>query len=163
MPHLRTAKLMRWHFWLVIGAGSALWISGAVWLLLHYFGQRAGEYGPELNPAEPWMMILHGLVLIPALLGCGGLMIAHIPKGWNFTAQRVAGLAMTLVLAVLILSGYLLYYAGDEILRNWTSIIHWSIGLALPLVFGWHYINGRKLRQTKPQRARRKAPTPSKP
>jgi uncharacterized membrane protein YdfJ with MMPL/SSD domain len=100
-----------------------------------------------MNPLEPWMMKLHGLVLIPALLAIGGMLVAHIPKGWDHVRQRIAGIALCAVLAVLIVSGYMLYYAGDETLRDWASLAHWVIGLSLPAVFLWHFLNGLRARR----------------
>lgn len=147
MPHRRTARLARWQIWLLSLSGAGLWLSGSAWLLLHYFGQRQGAFGPETNPAEPWMMKGHGLFLIPALLGIGGMFVAHIPKGWDHQHQRVAGIALCAVLAVLIGSGYLLYYVGDEGARAWTSLVHWGLGLGLPAVFLWHYLNGLSARR----------------
>lgn len=147
MSHRRTAKLARWQIWLLTLSGASLWLSGGAWLLLHYYGQQQGEFGPEMNPLEPWLMKAHGLVLIPALLGIGAMMVAHIPKGWTHLHQRIAGVALCAVLGLLIASGYLLYYAGGEELRHWTSIGHWSIGLALPAVFLWHWVNGIKARR----------------
>ena len=151
MPNTRSARLVRWQIWLLTISGTLLWLSGTGWLLLHYYGQVQGEFGVETNPLEPWFLRVHGFVLIPALLGFGGLMVAHIPKGWKDKSQRVAGIALTAVTGALILSGYLLYYLGIEWLRDWTSIIHWGIGLALPAVFVWHYL-GRKVVKQPPRR-----------
>ncbi|MCW1385089.1 hypothetical protein OLX02_19930 [Novosphingobium sp. KCTC 2891] len=147
MVHRRSAKLASWQIWLLALSGMGLWLSGCGWLLLHYYGQKQGEFGPEMNPVEPWMMKAHGLFLIPALLGIGGMFIAHIPKGWAHQHQRIAGVALCGVLAVLIASGYMLYYVGDEDLRAWTSLAHWMIGLGLPAVFLWHYLNGLRARR----------------
>lgn len=147
MVHRRTAKLASWQIWLLALSGTGLWLSGSGWLLLHYYGQAQGEFGPEMNPAEPWMMKAHGLFFIPALLAIGGMFIVHIPKGWAHQRQRIAGVALCAVLAVLILSGYMLYYAADEDLRIWTSLVHWVIGLGLPAVFLWHYLNGLRARR----------------
>ncbi len=147
MVHRRSAKLASWQIWLLALSGMGLWLSGCGWLLLHYYGQKQGEFGPEMNPVEPWMMKAHGLFLIPALLGIGGMFIAHIPKGWAHRHQRIAGVALCLVLAALIASGYMLYYVGDEDLRAWTSLAHWTIGLGLPVVFLWHYLNGLRARR----------------
>jgi 4-amino-4-deoxy-L-arabinose transferase-like glycosyltransferase len=144
MRHLRTARLAAWQTWLLSLSGTGLWLSGAAWLLLHYYGQVQGEFGLEMNLAEPLAMKVHGLVMIPALLGLGGLFVAHIPKGWHHRGQRVAGSILGAILIVLIASGYLLYYAGGEDLRAWTSLIHWAIGLGLPVVFVWHYVQGRR-------------------
>lgn len=147
MVHRRTARLAGWQIWLLSFSCAGLLLSGGAWLLLHYFGQKEGPFGPEMNPLEPWMMKLHGLVLIPMLLGIGGMFVAHIPKGWDHVHQRLVGLALSALLAVLIASGYMLYYVGDEGLRAWTSIAHWSMGLFLPFIFLWHYLNGLLVRR----------------
>jgi cytochrome c biogenesis protein CcdA len=139
MPNTRSARLASWQKWLLIISGSALLLTGAAWLLLHHFGQVEGEFGPEINPLEPWMLRLHGLALIPALLGFGGLFIAHIPKGWRDHRQRWIGLGLTSLVGLLIITGYLLYYAGGDDFRGWVSLIHWVMGLAVPLLFIWHY------------------------
>lgn len=104
-----------------------------------------------MSPLEPLAMKLHGLVLIPALLGIGRLFVANNPKVWGHERQRITGIALCLVLAVLIACGYMLYYFGGEALRDWTSLIHWGIGIGLPAIFAWHYINGLRARR-KPSR-----------
>ena len=146
MANTRSARLARWQIMLLTSSGAALWLSGTAWLLLHYYGQLQGEFGPETNPLEPWFLRLHGLVLIPALLGFGGLFIAHIPKGWKDASQRVAGTSLAAVFSVLILSGYMLYYVGNEAVRDWTSTVHWAIGIGSPAIFVWHYL-GRNVRK----------------
>jgi hypothetical protein len=142
----RTAKLARWQIWLLTSSGAALWLTGGLWLLLHHYGQVQGNFGPETHPLEPWMLRLHGLALIPVLLGAGGLMVAHIPRGWHYPHQRVAGVVLGVLLLTLILTGYLLYYVSSDSLRSWSSFIHWVLGLALPVIFIWHYRGKAKLR-----------------
>ena len=144
MPNTRSSRLARWQIMLLTISGGALWLSGAAWLLLHYYGQVQGEFGSETNPLEPWLLRLHGLVLIPALLGFGSLFIVHIPKGWKEERQRPAAIALTSVFSILILSGYMLYYVGGDVLRSWTSLIHWAIGLGAPVIFIWHYLGRTK-------------------
>ena len=147
MPNTRSGRLARWQIMLLTISGVLLWLSGAAWLLLHYYGQVQGELGTETNPLEPWFLRLHGLALIPALLSFGGLFIVHIPKGWKDVSQRVAGVSLTVIFSILILSGYMLYYVGEEGVSDWTSIIHWAIGLGSPVIFVWHYL-GRNARKT---------------
>jgi hypothetical protein len=122
-----------------MAGGAAMWVTGCVWLVLHYFLQRNGQYGPELHPLEPWMLKAHGLFLIPALLAMGGLTFVHLPVGWRDRSRRNLGLALTIVAAFLLVTGYLLYYAGGETLREWSAITHWVVGLASPVLFFWHY------------------------
>jgi hypothetical protein len=143
MPNTRSAKLARWQTRLLVISGGFLWLSGGAWLYFHYFGQIEGDFGPEANPLEAWLLRLHGFALIPALMGIGGLFIAHMPKGWNDVPQRNIGLALSMLLGVLIISGYLLYYLGGDSARSWTSIVHWSVGLGSPALFLWHYLRGK--------------------
>lgn len=145
MLHLKTARLARWQIRLLVWSGTALWLSGAAWLLLHYYGQRPGEFGPEINPAEPWMLRLHGAALIPALLGIGSLLVVHVWRGWQYRSQRTVGVALLGVLGLLVLTGYLLYYTDEEWGRRWISLAHWVVGLGVPVLFTWHYRAGKRL------------------
>lgn len=145
MLHLKTAKLARWQVRLLCWSGGLLWLSGVAWLLLHYYGRVQGEFGPEANPAEPWMMRLHGAAMIAALLGAGSLLVVHVWRGWTHRSQRAPGLALVIILGVLIVTGYLLYYAGDDTLRWWVSAAHWVIGIAVLPLFLLHYYQGRRI------------------
>ena len=42
--------------------------------------------------------------------------------------------------AILIVTGYLLYYVGNERVRNIISGVHWILGLAIPLAYLLHRI-----------------------
>jgi len=146
MLHLKTAKLARWQVHLLCWSGGLLWLSGVAWLLLHNFWQVHGEFGPEANPAEPWLLRLHGAVLIGALLGGGSLLVVHVWRGWTYRSQRVLGLLLTSLFGILITTGYLLYYVGEENVRPWISLIHWVIGVVALPAFVLHYRRGRATR-----------------
>lgn len=65
----------------------------------------------------------------------------------------MAGLALSVALMVLARSGYRLHYAGDEGIRTYASVSHWLVGLAMPVIFTWHYVSGLRMRRrvrTKP-------------
>ena len=148
MIHLKTAKLARWQIHSLCWSGGLLWVTGAAWLWLHYFGQVKGEFGPETSPFEPWMMRIHGAAMIVALLGSGSLLVVHIWRGWTYRSQRwLRGLLGGLII-VLILTGYCLYYVGDEKTRAGASLVHWMLGLAALPVFVLHYRRGRRLRRS---------------
>jgi hypothetical protein len=134
-----TPKLARWQSKTLMWIGLLLWVTGLAWLGLHYFGRAEGEFGPEINPLEPWTLRLHGLLIIPAYVLLGSLLVAHIPLGWKVRTQRSAGLGLAVVLLLLIVSGYALYYVGSVELREYTSLFHWTLGLAVPAFFYWHY------------------------
>lgn len=122
----------------VIGAG--LWLTGGVWLLLHHFMMRQTDYGPAPDPLERWSLVAHGAFAFASLWMFGLLWGAHIVKRWKAKRHRLSGGLMFVALAALMVSGYLLYYVGDD---GWRALIgkgHWIIGLALPLPFALHWI-----------------------
>lgn len=117
---------------------AALWTTGALWLAFHYLMQGQGEFGPEPSPLEPWWLKLHGAAAFAALWLFGLLWGAHVVNGWRARRRRWSGGALFVTALVLIATGYLLYYAGDETLRGATSIAHWALGLAAPVLFLIH-------------------------
>jgi hypothetical protein len=126
--------------------GTGVWLSGGLWLLYHYFFVQQGEFGPAANPLEAWWLKLHGAFAFAAIWIFGLLWGAHVTKLWPSSRRRWSGSIMTGVLVWLILSGYLLYYVGEEKSRSIVSILHWSIGLACPFFFLWHRIKFRRPR-----------------
>lgn len=143
------STLSRRHVRWIVASGSVLWLSGTAWLILHYFGQRNGEFGSEPSAGEPWMMIVHGLAMMTALLAIGGLLVRHVPVGWQVSAQRNKGLVLLSALILLMVTGYLLYYVGGEQIRALASRVHWVLGLALPAAFVWHYLGRRRAEDSK--------------
>ena len=127
-----------------MGSGGVLWLSGTAWLLLHFYAPIEGDFGPEANPLEPWMLKAHGLAMIAALLAIGGLLTAHVLAGWEIRQQRKKGIAIGATVLVLTATGYLLYYAGNQQLRESASAIHWILGLGSPAIFLWHRAGRRK-------------------
>lgn len=117
---------------------AAVWMTGLLWLVFHYFLQRDGEFGREPNPLEPWWLKLHGAAAFGALWIFGLLWGVHVLNGWSAGRRRWSGGALFAAFALLIVSGYLLYYAGDEGLRDVVGVAHWVIGLGAPAAFIWH-------------------------
>jgi hypothetical protein len=123
--------------------GVGVWGSGVLWLVFHYFVSRPGEFGPEHSPLEPWWLKLHGAFAFLALWTAGLLWGLHVVNGWRLKRRRWSGSLAFGLMLVLIASGYLLYYVGDDSLRALTSAAHWAIGLALPAVYIVHRLAGR--------------------
>lgn len=120
----------------IYAVGFGLWASGGLWLLFHFFVQP--HFGAP-HPLEPWWMKLHGACAFASLWLFGLLWGVHVVRGWSGGRRRWSGATLAGILICLMLSGYLLYYVGDEDLRDVASIAHWSLGLASPLLFFAHY------------------------
>lgn len=126
----------------IIGVG--VWLTGVVWLLLHNFFMSTGEFGMAPNPAEPWSLRAHAAFAFGAIWLLGLLSTVHIRKGWNSRRKRYSGLTLVSTFVVLILSGYLLYYVGEERARGLISTLHWVLGVFAPLTYVAHRLILRK-------------------
>lgn len=128
---------MRFRIGLYI-VGMGLWLSGGLWLLFHYFLQHPEQFGWSAHPLEPWWLRLHGAFALGGIWIFGLLWGVHIAPGWSTGERRRSGAVLTGILVWLVLSGYLLYYLGNEEARSIASLLHWATGLACPVVFAAH-------------------------
>ncbi len=133
-----SAKLNRPLYLTLLTSSLALWLTGAAWLCLHYFGRTEGEFGIVTHPLESVMLQFHGFVFIPALLSLGAILFGHIGSAWNYRKNKSTGLIMVAIFALLIGSGYILYYTGSDALRQASSFAHWITGLVAPVIFIQH-------------------------
>jgi hypothetical protein len=119
-----------------VGIGG--WLTGGLWLLFHYFFVARGEFGLEANPLEPKWLMLHGAFAFASIWMFGLLWGAHVTVAWPSSRRRWSGIMVTCLLLWLTVSGYLLYYTGNEMVRSTASVLHWTIGLGCPIAFLWH-------------------------
>ena len=124
--------------WTVRITAAAIWTTGVVWLGLHYFARVQGPFGAEPNPAEPWVLRAHGAFAFISLWVLGLLWGVHVTPGWKRAKRRLTGALMFAAAALLVLTGYLLYYLGDETLRADVSLSHWLIGVGALAAFLLH-------------------------
>lgn len=128
------------------GSFAVLFLSGAIWWILHRWFQVDAEFGPQPHPAQRWLLPLHGAAAMIALVVIGTLIPLHIKRGWQARLNRRNGFLQIAFIALLTVSGYALYYAGGESLRAAASYIHAGLGLAFPAMLIWHISSGRRAR-----------------
>jgi hypothetical protein len=85
----------------------------------------------------------------------GTLLPGHVHQAWRARRNRLSGGGMLAGAALLIVSGYGLYYLGGESARQVTSVVHWAAGLVLPVLLVAHVRAGRRVRVRHPLRQRR--------
>ena len=125
------------------GLGLTLLLSGAVWAWIHRMDD-AWEAASWMREIKPWMLKLHGFAGVGFVLLLGTLIPTHIVRGWNSGRNRILGVFFLVAMAALTLSGYSLYYLGDEGWRLGFSRLHLWLGLASPLLLFWHIRAGRR-------------------
>lgn len=131
------------HRRVVVASFALLWLSGALWLLYHYFLQRPGPFGNEPHPVEIWWLRLHGLAMMIMLVTAGSVVVHHAARAWQLRKHRMVGALLSVCLLWLAISGYALYYFSTDENRAWLPWLHWLPGLALPLVVTLHVRRGR--------------------
>ncbi|HLG88907.1 MAG TPA: hypothetical protein VKZ79_17095 [Alphaproteobacteria bacterium] len=124
-----------------------VWTTGAIWLLFHYYLRRPSSFGYQASPMEHWWLVLHGAFAFAAIAMLGFLWSTHIARGWASGARRRSGVTLLSIALFLVATGYLLYYAGDDGVRDLIAIAHWTVGLAALVAFVLHrYAKGLRRR-----------------
>jgi len=151
--HLPKQRLSRTQEgWLYI-VGGVLAFSGIGWLVCHY-GLRAP--GPAPHPLEVWWLRLHGAAMVGFLIVFGALLPRHVKQGWRQGLNLGSGLPLLVATALLILTGYGLYYIVSDEVRDWVSVIHWGLGLAGVATVALHAVLGRQQARLRRMHAERK-------
>jgi heme A synthase len=127
------------------GISVLLWLTGVVWLYYRYGVEAQGEPGFQNHPTSSLVLQIHGAAAIGFCIILGSSLY-HIRPGWKKKIQRFSGALLLSVCVLLILTGWGLYYLGDEQFRNITSVTHSFLGLILPVlvfVHVWRIIQDR--------------------
>ncbi|MBV8472441.1 MAG: hypothetical protein JO255_18130 [Alphaproteobacteria bacterium] len=136
--------LSRRHQMTLYGSFGALYVTGIAWYILHddqaapFFASDGG------NSIAPILLQIHGAAAMAALLVLGSLVPKHITWAWTGRMNRSSGGLMIATQALLVMTGYALYYAGDERLRADASQLHFAIGACFPALLAWHILEGRR-------------------
>lgn len=128
------------HYRLLLAALLLVGITGVVWGILWDILER------EPDTLLHWLTQLHGAGAFLAMLALGSLLAQHIRFGWNARRNRISGSVLGAVAALIVLTGYGLYYAGED-LREWSKWIHLALGTLAFVVLPVHIWLGRRTRQ----------------
>jgi len=137
-------RLNRRHERWLYGISAVVLGSGIGWLVDHYFFAGPSDFGDAHAPFEPWWLRLHGAAAMAALVVLGSLFPGHIARAWRLRLNRRSGLAMLSVVGLLVVTGWALYYLGDEETRGWISVVHWAVGLAAAAGLALHVWLGKR-------------------
>ena len=127
----------------VYGVGTLLFLSGAVWLVLHYVFPQSTAFGALPNPWEAPLMRVHGLIAVCAVFLIGWMTAAHVTVRWPSPRNRRSGLLLGGSALLLIFSGYALYYTTGSP-HDAAAVAHEAIGVLSPLAALAHWWRNRQ-------------------
>jgi len=127
----RLGKMPGWQKSFVICGMVTCSITGLLYLLGHQFHIQRAILGKH------HILVAHGVAAMLATLALGSVLTFHIKAGYKSKNQWISGFSQLSFLAVLFISGALLYYGPEEI-RDSVIDTHWITGLIFFAIFLIH-------------------------
>ena len=139
----RGLQITRPHRLTLYAVSLVLLVSGGAWAWIHHLDE-VGRAGNLLRLTNPWLLKAHGVAAVGFVLLLGTLIPVHIRHSWHARKNRPNGAFFLSAVGLLTISGYTLYYLGDEAWRSGASQFHLWLGLAAPILLFFHIRAGRK-------------------
>ncbi|MDM3870486.1 hypothetical protein QSV34_03850 [Porticoccus sp. W117] len=133
------------------GALATSWCSGIGFFILSRWVRIEGDFGPERHPLQFPLLQLHGGAAFVMMMFLGALFVGHVAHTWPAKKRHPMGVAMAIVVALMVISAWLLYYLANEDVRAWVANIHASLGLLLPVLLAIHIQRARR-KNVRPRR-----------
>jgi hypothetical protein len=149
----------RWLY----GVGLGLLGSGVGWIITHYFFMQTGPFGRTPSALEPWWLRVHGAAMPLFLVLFGALLPGHIAVGWRLRRLHRSGALVLGAVALLAVTGWCLYYIGDDGPHAWIGVLHWSLGLAAAAALVAHALPPSRRRGVAAQSAALRSQDPAGP
>ena len=140
LHHVRMPRGQRLGVYLTVGA---LWLSGCLWLGLDQFFAKRGPFGVTPHPWEAPLLLLHGVAAILSMYLFGWITARHVLRWWPGHLRRLSGGALAAFLAVLIVSGFALFFLIDDESQHIAAAIHEVLGLGVTVFAIQHWFFGR--------------------
>lgn len=115
-----------------------LFTSGVIWLTLHYFCKSYGEFGMQTHPLESKVLAVHGICGIAFMFIFGAIWEKHAKV--RIKNKRKSGKINAILLTAISITVPILYYIGNDYIRNIASILHWVCGVVLLLTLLYHVV-----------------------
>ena len=112
--------------------------TGVVWLIDHYCPNSVDNTATLSSTVGPIALKIHGAAAMVFLVLLGTLILNHMWVGLKADRNKISGVFLALLNLWLVVTGYALYYASSESLRNGASISHSIVGLLVPILLLVH-------------------------
>jgi hypothetical protein len=134
-------KRPRAAVYIVLGG---LWVSGCGWLILDLCCPKRGPFGAEPHPLEPPLLLIHGIAAVLGMYLLGWITARHVLRWWPARMRRVSGGALAAMLALLVLSGFALFFVSDDFWQRAAALSHEVLGVAVTAFAVQHWFFRRR-------------------
>ena len=110
---------------------AALWLSGMVWLALHYLVARPNEFGVARHPLEGPVLLVHGIAALVTLFVLGWFAARHAGAMSGRRHSRVSGWLLSGFLVLLAGAGCAQFFLVNETWQAGVSLVHELCGAVL--------------------------------
>lgn len=83
--------------------------------------------------------------LVLALIGA--VLAIHVRIGWRVKLNRISGVGLLALFAIMLLTGLGMFYVGGLTLSRACSIVHLGAGILSAFLLGWHIFKGLRMRR----------------
>jgi hypothetical protein len=139
----RGLQMGRRQKYLLYAACLALFLSGISWAWIHHLDE-AGRASDNLVNWKTRLIAVHGFSAMVFVLLLGAVLGGHVRRAWHARKNRKNGVFFLSLVILLTLSGYTLYYLGDENQRAMLSNFHLWLGISAPAFLLLHIWLGHR-------------------
>jgi len=115
-----------------------LWITGVSLYLFQKYIRVSGEFGLTYHSSQVLFRQIHGAAAFTMMIIYGYLLASHVSYGWKQKRQRKLGVTLVLVQLSIIITGYMVYYVGNDFILHTAATTHLLLGLSFPLLLISH-------------------------
>ncbi|MEM7027218.1 MAG: hypothetical protein AAF410_03200 [Pseudomonadota bacterium] len=138
---VKIPKKIQMLFFSLIGLS---WATGLAFFALKTWFIVEGEFGPEKHPWQQPMLMIHGGSSFLIMMMFGALLVSHVPSTWKLNRLRGIGITLVSIISFQVISAYMLYYLGNETMRDIIEYMHLFVGFILPFIILQHVLAGKK-------------------
>ena len=120
-----------------------LLLTGVCWGWINHLDE-IGKANQGLRQMKTKLIAVHGFSAMTFMLLLGALLPGHVRRAWHTRKNRGNGAFFLFAVGLLTVSGYALYYLGNETLRTAVSWFHLWFGVAAPVLLVWHIRSGHR-------------------
>jgi hypothetical protein len=120
-----------------------LWLSGLIWLALHYLVAKPDDFGVAHHPLEGSLLLVHGIAALATLFVLGWFASRHAGAVSGRGSSRVSGWLFTGLLVLLAVAGCAQFFLISERWQAAAKLTHEICGVALLLPALMHLVRFR--------------------